>query len=236
MVFLLILLFLDALVLLHFFVLVNPSNCCIFTVLNFGKSSFIFLFFFCLIVFLCHLSSVRLAASSSISLFFSPFLRVSALSIRWRIQSILLEGLHRCLLFDEIPAAEFGFDKFSSSSSGIPLSPYYYYYFESFSHQRLLIVSHWRLSDSKSPQVAKTLCILADLIYAVIWRVFTCLLIFKSSGSFTNSLGVIPSAQKTIIIIIIILFIWECFTPTLADGFPLDSEWQQVCSSLHDSS
>ena len=38
----------------------------------------------------------------------------------------------------------------------------------------------------------------------------------------------------SIIIIIIItttttiILIWEFFTPALADGFPLDSEWQQV--------
>ena len=38
------------------------------------------------------------------------------------------------------------------------------------------------------------------------------------------------------IIIIIILLISEFFTPALADGFPLESEWQQVSSSLQDSS
>ena len=36
--------------------------------------------------------------------------------------------------------------------------------------------------------------------------------------------------------LIIILPIWEFFTPVLADGFPLESEWQQVSSSLQDSS
>ena len=30
--------------------------------------------------------------------------------------------------------------------------------------------------------------------------------------------------------------LWEFFTSTLADGFPLEFEWQQVFSSLHDSS
>ena len=38
------------------------------------------------------------------------------------------------------------------------------------------------------------------------------------------------------IITIIIIFIWEFFTSALADGFPLESEWQQVSSSLQDSS
>ena len=39
-----------------------------------------------------------------------------------------------------------------------------------------------------------------------------------------------------IIIIIIITIIWEFFTPALFYGFPLESEWQQVSSSLQDSS
>ena len=33
-----------------------------------------------------------------------------------------------------------------------------------------------------------------------------------------------------------ILIIWEYFTLALADGFPLESEWQQVFSSLQDAS
>ena len=32
------------------------------------------------------------------------------------------------------------------------------------------------------------------------------------------------------IIIIIIIIIWEFFTPALADGFSLEFEWQQVTS------
>ena len=39
-----------------------------------------------------------------------------------------------------------------------------------------------------------------------------------------------------IVIIIIILLIWEFFTPTLADGFPLESEWLLASSGLQDSS
>ena len=38
-----------------------------------------------------------------------------------------------------------------------------------------------------------------------------------------------------IIIIIIILLIWAFFTPALADGIPLESEWKQVSPSLQDS-
>ena len=39
-----------------------------------------------------------------------------------------------------------------------------------------------------------------------------------------------------VIVIIIILLFWEFFTSALADGFSLEIEWQQVSSSLQDSS
>ena len=39
-----------------------------------------------------------------------------------------------------------------------------------------------------------------------------------------------------IIIIIIISLFWEFFMPMLVGGFVLEFEWQQVCSSLQDSS
>ena len=39
-----------------------------------------------------------------------------------------------------------------------------------------------------------------------------------------------------IIIIIIVIIPWEFFTSALADGFLLEFEWQQVSSSLRDSS
>ena len=41
---------------------------------------------------------------------------------------------------------------------------------------------------------------------------------------------------KTYKYIIIILFLWEFFTPTLADDLPQEFEWQQVSSNLQDSS
>ena len=43
-------------------------------------------------------------------------------------------------------------------------------------------------------------------------------------------------AKIIIIIIIIIILFWEFFTPALADGFSLESEWPQVSSSDQDSS
>ena len=36
--------------------------------------------------------------------------------------------------------------------------------------------------------------------------------------------------------IIIIIIIWDFFIPVLADGFPLEFEWQQIFSSLQESS
>ena len=41
---------------------------------------------------------------------------------------------------------------------------------------------------------------------------------------------------RYIIIIIIIIYSLEFFTSALVDGFSLESEWQQVSSSLQDSS
>ena len=72
------------------------------------------------------------------------------------------------------------------------------------------------LSDSKSPQVSWTLLrILANRNNAVVWTVYT---------------------RPVIIIIIIIIYSSEFLTSALVDGFSLDSEWQQVSSSLKDSS
>ena len=42
--------------------------------------------------------------------------------------------------------------------------------------------------------------------------------------------------QKIITIIIIVLLLWDFFTPALADGFPLEFEVLQLSSSLKDSS
>ena len=47
------------------------------------------------------------------------------------------------------------------------------------------------------------------------------------------SAGTAKSAiRQVIIIIIIILLIWEFFKALIADGFPLESDWQQVTSNL----
>ena len=61
------------------------------------------------------------------------------------------------------------------------------------------MVSHWSLSESKSPQVSRTLVSnLAELNYAVVWMVSICGLFSKSSCPFTSLLGIVPSAPITI--------------------------------------
>ena len=61
----------------------------------------------------------------------------------------------------------------------------------------------------------------------------------KSSSLFNSPLVTVPNAPIVIIIIIIIIiiyFLWEFFTPTLADGFSLEFEWKRVSSGLQDFS
>ena len=76
-----------------------------------------------------------------------------------------------------------------------------------FSHQLTLIVFHWSLSDSKSPQVSMTLhSILSVLNKAVVWMVSTRPPTSDSSSSFTNPLVTVLKAPITIDIIITRMF------------------------------
>ena len=69
------------------------------------------------------------------------------------------------------------------------------------------MVLHWSLSDSKSPQVSRTLLsILADLNNAVNWMVSTGLPISKSSSSFNNPLGIVLKTPITIVKIVNFMF------------------------------
>ena len=66
---------------------------------------------------------------------------------------------------------------------------------------------HWSLSDSKSPQVSRTLLsILAVLSNAVIWIVSTRPPNSKSSRSFNNPLVIVPKAPITIGTIVTFMF------------------------------
>ena len=72
------------------------------------------------------------------------------------------------------------------------------------------MVFHWSLSDSKSPQVSRTLLsILAVLNNAVVWMVSTRPPTSKSSSLFNNPLVTVLNAPITIGIIVICMF--HCF-------------------------
>ena len=77
------------------------------------------------------------------------------------------------------------------------------------------MVFHWRLSDSKSPQVPRTLLsILAVFNNAVVWMVSTRPPTSKSSKPFNNPLVTVPKAP--IIIGIIVTFMFHSFFNSLA--------------------
>ena len=80
------------------------------------------------------------------------------------------------------------------------------------------MVFHWSLSDSKSPQVSRTLLlILAVLNNAVVWMVSTRPPTSKYSSPFSNLLVTVPNALITIGIIVTCMFHsfffsfpWQC--------------------------
>ena len=78
---------------------------------------------------------------------------------------------------------------------------------QSFWHQRQLLVFHWSLRDSKSPQVSRTLLsIVAVLNNFVVWMFSTRLPTYNSSCSFNNPLVTVPKAPITIGIIVTFMF------------------------------
>ena len=69
------------------------------------------------------------------------------------------------------------------------------------------MVFHWSLSDSKSPQISRTLLgILAVLNNAVVWMVSTRPPTSKSSSPFNCPFVTVPNAPITIGIIVIFMF------------------------------
>ena len=77
----------------------------------------------------------------------------------------------------------------------------------SFSHQRLLMVFYWSLSDNKSPQISRILLsILAVLNSAVVWMLSTRQTTSKSSSPLSNLLDTVPNAPITIGIIVTYMF------------------------------
>ena len=76
------------------------------------------------------------------------------------------------------------------------------------------MVSHWSLSDSKSPQISRTLLsILADLSNAIVWMVSTCPLISKSFSPCPNPL--VTALRAPIIIGITVTFMFYSFLNSL---------------------
>ena len=74
------------------------------------------------------------------------------------------------------------------------------------------MVFHWSLSDSKSPQVSRTL--LTVFNNAVVWMVSTRSPTSKSSRPFNNPLVTVPKAPLTIGIIV--TFVFHSFSNSLA--------------------
>ena len=69
------------------------------------------------------------------------------------------------------------------------------------------MIFHWSLSDSKSPQVSRTILrILPVLSNAVVWIVSTRFPTSKSSSPFSNPLVIVPKAHITIYLSITFMF------------------------------
>ena len=107
--------------------------------------------------------------------------------------------------FDEISAAEFGFERFYHSSDVLISYFFFHLHFiiilllESFS-----MIYNWSLSDNKSPQLSRTLLsILADLNNAGIW------IISMPSCPFIKPLVTVLRAPTTFCITV--TFIFHCF-------------------------
>ena len=82
------------------------------------------------------------------------------------------------------------------------------------------MVFHWSLSDSKSPQVFRTLLsILVDLNNPLVWMVHTRPFISKSSSPFINLLVIVPRAS--IIIHINVAFMFHSFFGSLVRSWYL---------------
>ena len=71
---------------------------------------------------------------------------------------------------------------------------HYFYSLKCFSHQRQLMVFHWSLKDSKSPQISRTLVsIMADINNAVVWMCSIHPVISNSFSPSTNPFQVLEA-------------------------------------------
>ena len=79
--------------------------------------------------------------------------------------------------------------------------------FVCFSYHFWLMIFHWSLSDSKSPQVTRTLqSILVNLNNAVEWKVSNISLISRFFSLFSKTLRTVPIAPTTIGITVTLMF------------------------------
>ncbi len=139
--------------------------------------------------------STHLPTSNSSTHFNNPLVTVTKVPIT--IGIIVTFMLHSFFQFSrkvKVLIFLFGFCQFYSvvcrDSKVDYFASYYYYYIYSFSHQRLLMIFHLSLGDSKSPQVSRTLLsILADLSNAVVWMVSGCSPISNCFILLTKPLG-----------------------------------------------
>ena len=116
------------------------------------------IYLFNLILFLC--------------LYFWSLTRLQQIALKITVKYIFVVFFnlffHWCLSFEKLQVISF-------------------YSFESFSLQHQLKIFNWSLSDSKSPQVSRTLLsILANFNSVVVWMVSTYIFISNSSSLFTN--------------------------------------------------
>ena len=112
--------------------------------------------------------------------------------IRW---SVCMLKSHRSLC-----------ESFSRTGAGLCIY-HLFVWSKSFSHQRLLMVFHWSLSDSKSPQVSRiVVSILAVFNNAVVWLISIRPPTSKFSRPFSNPLVTVPKAPITIGTIVTVMF------------------------------
>ena len=153
--------------------------------------------------------TTRLPTSKSSSPFSNPLVTVPNAPIT--IGIIVTCMFHSFFQFPskvEVVILLFTFFQFYSvASRDSKVDNILFYSFESFSCQSFPMVSHWSLSDNKSPQVYRTLLsTLADLNSVIIWMVSTRPFNSKSSTLFNNPLVTIPRVPITIGIVVTFKF------------------------------
>ena len=112
------------------------------------------------------------------------------------------------LMFDIICIMNYAKNINPSNIDGLNKSKLLLFTLLKFLHQVIMVVSRRSLSASESPQVSRTLLsILTVFNNAVVWKLSTYPLISNSSSSFNNTLGIIPSATRRVLVYLARLFL-----------------------------